>query len=194
MSAINNVTPRVAPPALKVTSPTANAITPPPVNNGERPRPPQIDVRDNGRDFAQPGAMGTATVIHSILRSLGFTANSGAGGILAGFLAAFKAGFKTNVLVAAALSLATNMTDLFTGRINLKQFLGLTAVDGVAYATIGAAATAAGAVLAPLVLAAVPALAVVAPAIPVVIAAASGIGASWLYAKAAHEPLKSYLR
>ena len=185
-------------PAVKPAAPEADTLA------VSRPRPPAPDL--HGADKADPGTLGSAVVLHGIVKSkidpikVARAAKGGAqvgtnaaAGSLSGFLAAFKAGLKTNVIVAGALSVVTNGVDALKGRINMKQFLGLTAADTVAYTGIGALATA-SATLAPALVGLVPALAFAAPVLGVGIALAVGIGGSLLYGKLGHETIKDALR
>jgi len=87
----------------------------------------------------------------------------------------------------------TNGYDALKGRTNMKQFLGLTAADTVAYTGIGALATA-SATLAPAIAGLVPAIAFATPVIGIALALAVGIGGSMLYGKLGHDTLKEALR
>ena len=160
-------------------------------------------------DYAKPGVMGTVTTVHGILKNaatpvakaaraakggaqVGMAA--GTGGIQ-GFFAAVKAGIQTNAIVAGALSIVTNGYDALRGNINMKQFLGLTAADTVAYTAIGAVATGV-ATFAPalcgLLPFALPAFAVAGAGIAMALGV--GIAGSWLYGAVGHEPIKRALR
>lgn len=211
------MTPVLAPiPVKPVATPAANApkavavATPVPVAPiadslaVSRPRPPAPDL--HGDDYAKPGVLGTAVVLQNVIKNkvdpikVARAARGGAqvgtkaaAGSLSGFVAALKAGLKTNVIVAGALSVVTNGYDALKGRTNMKQFLGLTVADTVAYTGIGALATAA-ATLAPALVGLVPAIAFAAPVLGVGIALAVGIGGSMLYGKLGHETIKEALR
>lgn len=162
----------------------------------------------HGDDYAKPGVLGTATTLNSIanaakgpLKVARGAARGGAqvgmsstAGSLSGFLAAFRAGLQANAIMAGALSIASNGYDAIKGRTNMKQFLGLTAADTVAYTAIGAAATATSATFAPMIVGLLPAIPLAGPVIGIGLALAVGIGGSMLYGKLGHEPLKEALR
>lgn len=161
-----------------------------------------------GDDYAKPGVLGTATTLNSIanaartpLKVARSAAKGGAAvgmsttaGSLSGFLAAFKAGLQANAIMAGALSIVSNGYDAIKGRTNMKQFLGLTAADTVAYTAIGAAATATSATFAPMIVGLLPAIPLAGPAIGIGLALLVGVGGSMLYGKLGHEPLKAALR
>lgn len=195
-------------------NPTAPATTPvkvvPPAPS-TRPAPPAVPSEPaatfHGDDYAKPGVLGTATTLNSIANAartpvkvaraarggaqVGMTTTAGS---LSGFLAAFKAGLQANAIMAGALSIVSNGYDALKGRTNMKQFLGLTAADTVAYTAIGAAATATSATFGPMIVGLLPAIPLAGPVIGIGLALAVGIGGSMLYGKLGHEPLKEALR
>lgn len=204
---VKPATPATPAPAAK----PAAAATPPapakaPVDTfvADRPRPPAPDL--HGDDYAKPGVLGVAVTLQNVIKNgvtpakVARAAKGGAqvgsnvaAGSLQGFFAAFKAGVKANAVVAGALSIVTNGYDALKGRTNMKQFLGLTAADTVAYTAIGALATAT-ATLAPAIVGLVPALAVAGPVLGIGLALGVGLAGSALYGKLGHEPLKEALR
>lgn len=70
-----------------------------------------------------------------------------ASGGIKGFFGKLLSGAKGNFIIAGVFSLATNAVQLATGKMNLKQFVALTATDTLAYGAIGwGSAAAAGAI------------------------------------------------
>lgn len=68
-------------------------------------------------------------------------------GGLKGFFGKLLGGAKGNFIVAGIFSLGSNAIQLATGKMNLKQFLGLTVLDTGAYGAIGMGSAAAGAAI-----------------------------------------------
>lgn len=194
---------------VTATTPATTPVKPPAPT--PRPVPPAVTepaAKLQGDDYAKPGVLGTATTFNSIanaakgpIKVARGAARGGAqvgmsstAGSLSGFLAAFRAGIQANAIMAGALSIVSNGYDAIKGRTNMKQFLGLTAADTVAYTAIGAAATATSATFGPMLVGLLPAIPLAGPVIGIGLALAVGIGGSMLYGKLGHEPLKEALR
>lgn len=89
-------------------------------------------------------AKGAATTVAT--NATATTAQKATGGIK-GFFGKLLSGAKGNFVIAGVFSLATNAMQLAQGKMNLKQFVALTATDTLAYGAIGwGSAAAAGAI------------------------------------------------
>lgn len=104
-----------------------------------------------------------------------------------GFFRTLLSGAKGNFVVAGVFSLVGNTVSLCQGKMNLKQFVGLTALDTLAYGSIGWGSAAAGAAIGSFI--PVP---FVGTAVGFLVGLGIGIGAGMVYDKFLRSPIKTY--
>lgn len=112
------------------------------------------------------------------------TTQKAAGGVK-GFFGKLLGGAKGNFIIAGVFSLATNAMQLAQGKMNIKQFIGLTATDTLAYGAIGWGSAALAGVVAQAI--------IPIPGAGFLIGLGLGLLAGWAYEKFLRNPIKNML-
>lgn len=118
----------------------------------------------------------------------GVEAASKAGGIK-GLFGKLLGGAKGNFIIAGIFSIGSNAISLATGKMNLKQFIALSAMDTGAYGLIGLGSAAAGGAIA----GAIGQALIPIPGLGFICGLGLGILGGWLYEKFLRNPVKNML-
>lgn len=144
----------------KMTQTTTNAV--------------ETTVKDGATKVAQTTTTTTTTEV----------AQKSSSGIK-GFFGKLFGGAKGNFIIAGIFSLASNTIQLAQGKMNLKQWAGLTLMDTAAYGAIGWGSAAAGGAIAQAL--------IPIPGVGFAIGLGLGFLGGWLYEKFLRKPVKNML-